>query len=343
LWTESTAMTASRWPMVPVTKDALVAALELSADTISTQLDEMSAHGYITESVSEGETHYELTPVVYGFFEYTFMRADADALPLDDIARLFDAYFTEPGVLAELTNAAGETKMMRVVGYEDAIPSEVRSEIMPYELASELINLSNGGAVGPCSCRHQRLHAGTKACDHPVEDSCMSFGAYAEWMIERGFARRASVDELLALLAKARDRGLIHSVDNVQHDVAFLCNCCACCCVGLRSLGSIGVSGLQPSRFLAAVEPSACTACGTCVEVCPAKALSLSPSDAEASAVSSVDGDRCLGCGVCVDRCPSEAIGFLPRAHVLEPPVDESDKMGRIGSEKGRPSSTVSE
>ena len=326
-------------PGKPASAEDLAAALEVEASDLAVDLDEMTTRGYVTEVTIGGTGHYELTPLMFGFFEYTFMRADHEALAIGEVAELFERYFRQPGVIAELVNADGDTKMMRVFGHETAMPLDVRSEILPYERASEVIARSGGGAVGPCSCRHQRLHAGAKECDHPVDDTCMSFGAYAEWMVERGFARPAPVDELLAILARARDGGLIHAGDNVRDEIAFLCNCCSCCCVSLRALKSDGVLGLQPSGFLAGVDADACTGCEVCVEACPVEAIAMErregagPDDMAAV----VDRDRCLGCGVCVGQCPVEAISFLRRPDVAEPPLDVAEKMRRIAREKGRP------
>ncbi|HTX71263.1 MAG TPA: DUF362 domain-containing protein [Rectinemataceae bacterium] len=54
-----------------------------------------------------------------------------------------------------------------------------------------------------------------------------------------------------------------------------------------------------------------CTACGTCVEVCPVGAISL-----EGAALSGgrraalIDRTKCIGCGECASRCPVKAISM---------------------------------
>ncbi|MDD1669782.1 MAG: DUF362 domain-containing protein, partial [Methanomicrobiales archaeon] len=47
-----------------------------------------------------------------------------------------------------------------------------------------------------------------------------------------------------------------------------------------------------------------CRGCGTCVEVCPAGALTLEGDTA------SLDRERCIGCGSCMDACLQSAIEF---------------------------------
>lgn len=52
------------------------------------------------------------------------------------------------------------------------------------------------------------------------------------------------------------------------------------------------------------VIPDLCDACGTCVEVCPVKAITLESEKAE------IDPFICIGCGGCIPVCPKEAIEF---------------------------------
>jgi len=45
-----------------------------------------------------------------------------------------------------------------------------------------------------------------------------------------------------------------------------------------------------------------CTACGSCVEVCPVEAIS------EGTDRYKIDPEKCVDCGQCADQCPVEAI-----------------------------------
>jgi ferredoxin len=55
-----------------------------------------------------------------------------------------------------------------------------------------------------------------------------------------------------------------------------------------------------------------CTACGTCSEVCPAGAVSLS-----ADGVPGTFGASCIGCGHCGAYCPSNCFALDPQPSVL--------------------------
>lgn len=47
-----------------------------------------------------------------------------------------------------------------------------------------------------------------------------------------------------------------------------------------------------------------CNGCGTCVESCPAGALSMGEEKVQISA------DECIDCGVCTDECPASALAL---------------------------------
>jgi NAD-dependent dihydropyrimidine dehydrogenase PreA subunit len=51
------------------------------------------------------------------------------------------------------------------------------------------------------------------------------------------------------------------------------------------------------------LDPSKCTACGRCVEVCPHEVLSIDNRKAHA-----VRPDYCMECGACMKNCPEDAI-----------------------------------
>jgi len=55
-------------------------------------------------------------------------------------------------------------------------------------------------------------------------------------------------------------------------------------------------------NMTAIVEEEKCTACETCVDECPAVAITINDGKAK------VDKELCVDCGSCVDVCPSEAI-----------------------------------
>lgn len=53
----------------------------------------------------------------------------------------------------------------------------------------------------------------------------------------------------------------------------------------------------------AEVDVSRCDGCGSCVEVCPAEAVTVED-------VARIDAEACVDCGACVDECPKGAIAL---------------------------------
>lgn len=294
----------------------------------------MADKGLIIDIPRKDRTLYTLAPLVIGFFEYTFMRV-TDKLPLRDLAELFEQYHHEKGVAEEFFGAA--TKMFQTWAYESLMPADVETEVLSYEKASAMIRDAGGGSLTMCYCRHQALHRG-KACGAPVNDVCTSLGAASEWLVRRGFARPASVDELLRVLERTEQLGLVHLADNVQRNPAYICHCCGCCCGVLRMINEHGVHSVHASNFIPRIDETRCVGCGECVPRCHVHALKVVEGgpDNGRNGRAAVNANRCLGCGACVRGCPEEAITLERRGITRVPPRDKREQLRRIAREKGR-------
>ncbi|MDR3566141.1 MAG: 4Fe-4S dicluster domain-containing protein [Negativicutes bacterium] len=330
MYTEPEAAIGSQFPAGFVTIDKLSRLTGLSADTLRGYLDGMAAKGLVMDIPRKDRVLYALSPLVIGFFEYTFMRV-TDKLPLSELADLFEQYHQQPGVAQEFFGA--DTKLFQTWAYESAMPGGLTTEVLDYEKASAMIRDAGKGSLTMCYCRHQARHRGT-ACAAPVEDVCTSLGVAAEWLISRGFARPASADELLRVLETTEKLGLVHLADNVQNNPAFLCHCCGCCCGALRTINEHGIAAVRPSNFISTVDVDKCSGCGLCTASCHIHALSLSAGETAKKAMS--DSQRCLGCGACVRACPRHAITLVHRETVHVPPKDKTEQMLQIARERGK-------
>ncbi|MEQ8200125.1 MAG: 4Fe-4S binding protein [Syntrophomonadaceae bacterium] len=329
LYTESEAMVGSQFPVVPIRIEKIETITGMSADQLAPILESMAEKGLLIDVPRRETVYYSLTPIVIGFFEYTFMRARKET-DLYALAELFATYFDDQ-VVRDLM-AGSITRLERTLVYERLIPVAVETEVLPYERASELIRQAGGGAISLCACRHKASHLG-KACDAPL-DVCTTLYPAAEWIIRRGLGRPATVEELLDVLDRAEKMGLVHNCDNVMNQPAFLCHCCSCCCVVMTTITKYGKFPTHPSNFIPAPELDECTGCGICADRCPLKVIDLKDDDDEGTGFPVVDAEMCLGCGVCASSCPTGAITMARRTRLYIPPRTARERNSLIIAEK---------
>jgi hypothetical protein len=103
--------------------------------------------------------------------------------------------------------------------------------------ASEIVDNSEGVALGPCTCRTV-----FKNCDNPINVELM-IGHSRNMFGELGpdEFREITKEEAKDILKQCHQRGLIHSIVKWQHDFYAICNCCSCCCVPLRLNKKYGI------------------------------------------------------------------------------------------------------
>lgn len=316
LYTEDEARLAAVMPWKPVSARHMARRLGESEQDVRAKLDRMAEKGVVFDLVdpSSGKTRYVLAPPVVGFVEFSMMRV-RDDIDQKRIAQIWDSYLTTDRSFADAVFGVANGQLGRTLVHEDAVAeADDFCEVLDYEKASALIEEAGGGALSLCHCRHTGEHVG-KPCTHRV-DNCTSLLPAADYVIRRGYGRRAEVSELKEVLAQAREAGLVQIADNVQRRPSYICHCCGCHCGQLLAISRFGLKqAVHTSSRIAHVDPEQCTACGACVDRCPIAALKLG--DAQHT---QVDETLCLGCGVCNAACPSGALTFPARTErVLTP------------------------
>lgn len=326
LFTEKEAKIGAKFPLGVVPIDEIENVTGKDKDELHQILKGMMQKGLVVSTRKGGQTRYLLSPAFIGFFEFTFMRT-SDSLPMKRLAELMDTYMNTPEFVQEFFSPG--TSRSRAFTYSDVLP-KVKSEILSFQEASEYIKKAGKGSLTKCYCRHEASHLG-KNCSAPIDDICMTLGDASDFVVEQGFARRASVDELLDTLKKAEDLGLVHIGDNVLEQTTFLCNCCGCCCGLLRGITQQHLKhAVTTTNFIAQPNLDACNGCGECEDRCQIHAIRMEGD------YPIVDQEFCLGCGICAHICPSGAMKMVEREKKVIPPKTYKELMIRLMKEKGR-------
>ena len=274
LYTPREAELVVKMPYGLATVEEIEKTTRFDRDELRRLLDGLSEKGLVIDIWMGDRYRYTISPLVIGIFEFTMMRTRGE-LRTKEWARLFHEYLSDGALFYKANLAKGQKiSPLRTLPYEDAIDDNAYVEILDYEKASAIIDGYDKFAIGICSCRHEKMHAGEKKCDVPLE-TCSTFGHATESMIRHGFARQVSKSEMLDNLARSKDLGLVLCADNVKKDVSFICHCCGCCCNVLLGVSRFGYPNVVvSSNYIARVDPDECQQCGVCVETCPVNAIS---------------------------------------------------------------------
>ena len=328
LFTDEEAKLAAVFPATTVLLEDLASITGRPEAELRPLLESLASKGLVLEIERDNRTRYWLSAAFPGFFEYTFMRVQ-EGFPYREMAKLMDEYFRQSDFARDI--AGLKTQRTRSLVRREALGDDLVSEVLPYETAHGLIEQVDSGSLQTCYCRNKNAHLG-KTCSRgaPVNDICMSFGLTADFLIKRGFARRAEKSELLRVLDRTEELGLVHIADNFRENVIFICHCCGCCCELLKMLtGKRLRHGIAPARFVPVVHEPSCRGCGTCRERCQIGAIEAGP-----DGIARVKEDWCIGCGGCVKPCPSKALSLKWRPEAISPPRNLRAMTLRILKEK---------
>lgn len=132
-------------------------------------------------------------------------------------------------------------------------------------------------AASPCSCRRSRMTY-DEGCADDFHDWCIAVGDMADYVVETGKGGRyITKEEAYEIFKKGEENGFVHQITNIdgEEKIFAICNCNVNVCYALRTSQLFNTPNMSRSAYAAHVEKEKCVACGRCVEVCPAGALTL--------------------------------------------------------------------
>jgi electron transport complex protein RnfB len=278
-------------------------------------LEDLAREGLIFRVRSGDSTSYAAISFVVGIYEFQLNKIDRE------LAELFEKYI--PSLIGQMRST--RTKPMRVIPVDSAI--DATTAVASYNRVRELVKNKELISVAPCICQKEQGLLGN-SCRGAAE-RCIQFDTSAQYYIDNGMARRIDLDELMKILKKGEEDGLVLSPTNTQN-IPGMCMCCSCCCPILRSLGSFDrpIDHVQ-TTFQAEIDADLCNGCGLCEERCQMKAL------VEGEATYEVDEVRCIGCGLCLSECPMAAISLAELPEVAPVPGSIGELGMNIMKERG--------
>jgi electron transport complex protein RnfB len=283
------------------------------------QLHEMDQKGLIFGTPHKGGSmQYRIQQFIIGFWEGQVNKLSPE-LVLD-----FEEYF-DSFIDLDLWQ---KIPQLRTIPVGESI--RVKTDVMPYERAEELVKAQTILAVNNCICRQEQRIIG-KGCNKP-EESCLSFGQAAERGLRQNRGRAITQKEAMEILHRAEKAGLILQTGNARKAL-FLCTCCGCCCGALRCIKHDPKPASRVSSpFVMSLNINTCIGCGNCIDRCQMDAILLD----EGKAI--LDLNRCIGCGLCVSTCPTNSYSLQRKPKAKQPYVPGTllETYVRLGHVSGR-------
>lgn len=323
LFNEDEVRVALEMNSYPEQIDIIAEHTKISLYSLTILLERMSNKGLVFSAIHGGQRYYALNAFFPGMIEINLMKGGKTDKE-KKISLVFDKYYAQGGGHQIFPTS---TRYSRVIPVQEEIKSSY--VVLPYENVAEIIREHNHFAIATCFCRHQAELLG-QSCGKP-KNVCLNFGPFGHYLVERGFGKQATADDMFRALDQAEEAGLVHVCDNIKERVNFICNCCGCCCVFLRGVTQLRIPGaVKPSRFRAKFNKSTCSICENCIDVCPVNALTVNDEGI------SLNVHICLGCGLCNRICPTNALTMVLRESHQDPPETLKALQSAIMEERGQ-------
>lgn len=289
-------------------------------------LEDMSLRGLLYRVRRGGRAEYHVVPIAHGVYEFNLNHLE------------------EKEWTGGLATHFGEGMLQQVydvnIPFYRAVPINMDvvkgSEVYPYDDIVEQVKQYKVFAVSTCACRQLLKTCGALNLEKGFDmETCITCGEMAEFYLENGIAREITEDEVLEILKRSADKGMILQT-SFSKASEIICSCHAEGCGILQAAKAFGGSATKNiSNYRMEQDQEICISCGKCVERCPMQALTMNEENKP------VADSSCVSCGQCVSVCPVDAKVLVKKESVVELPDDIFDvyrQMQEYRKAEGNPS-----
>jgi len=317
LFTEEEAKVALGLGFVPFAVEDIARRAGLEPTEAQEKLESLVQKGCVFARKKDDVWGYALQNAVI-LFEMPYRKGLREEVP-DGLTALWRKHITQT-----FSNKQKTTPIYRVIPVQRKI--EHSPEVLPFSKVEEMIDNARVVGVTHCPCREF-----SQNCDAPRE-TCMVFGTTCTFMVERGFGRYITKEEMKQRLIEFDKLGLVRQVSNTTNRLEFICNCCPCCCLVLRKMTEFkDPQAFIRSPFLPVHDETKCDACAICAdERCPTKAIEMIDNKPI------LEVERCIGCGLCASGCPNDAWRMEKLIDVPEALANTTEWGMKVLQERGK-------
>ena len=159
LYTPEEADLVARMPSGLASLDRIAEVTGLERARLRSLLERLADKGLVMDLCLGEEWRYSISPLVVGVFEFTMMRAGAEA-DHTKVAPLFHEYLSDRIWFQGNYGAGQEIGIMRSIPHAGTVADEDVVEVLDYEKAEAIVESADRFSMGICSCRHEKEHAG---------------------------------------------------------------------------------------------------------------------------------------------------------------------------------------
>lgn len=330
LYTPEEAEIVSRMPLKPTTLRRLSEIVAIGEEELREKLRIMAEKGIVIDMEQNHKVYYMPMWSVPGFIEMTLAKLRED-IPQKELSKVLSEAMKDKELISKIFN--GDTQFGRAL-MDDRVAEE-RADVLPYEVAKDVIKEAKRVAFLLCYCRHKEKHIGGE-CQYPME-VCTALNIAADYVIKHNIGKEVDKGEAIDVIEQLSEKGLMHIGDNVKRNITFICHCCKCCCGILRSYHDHGFYPVAMStRFKMVVDEAKCVGCGRCARRCQINAITMKPTLKPGELKAHIDERICLGCGICYRACNKGALHLEERKEKVILPEHGMEKLIRIAIERGK-------